>query len=597
MRELPSAMTRAARCARPLWMRRAGARRQHGSVAVVAVIWLSVAIAALGALDVGNVFFARRQLQRTADLAALAAVQMIGSTGGCATATTAAQQNAAANGFTAGSTTTINTTCGRWDTSKSTYFGTSGNPLNAVQVTTTQVVPYFFLGPSRNVSATATAFASNIDAFSLGTGIASINTQQSALLNAILGGLLNANLSLSVGDTQSLASAHIKLDDLRVALGAATMKQLLGTSVSVHDLMVAMATALTAGGNTVSAGILNTLALAVPGGQNIALGNGVSSAPGLLALGLANPESAASASINALDALLVAAQIAQSPHVNPDGSTTQPPAINVAAALPGVAALSLQVVNPPVLAVGEGGTDGSGLPRTGAQAASIKLNVTLPPLLAQPLNLGIATISALSTPIVLTLAIAPAAATLSTIDCESSKAATRATMQVTPGIAALCLGADSNCSQTTKPARMKVASISLVLLGQVADVQLAGLKAQATPGPTSLVFDGSSGSFDVTKSTNSNAVGSDLSSLTTGLLASLGAPNAVSIKLLGTADLGALLQPILSAVGIALTGLLQPVFDLLNTLIVPTLSLLGVQVGTATVHNMSLTCGVSQLVN
>ncbi|MFB9127736.1 hypothetical protein ACFFYR_32930 [Paraburkholderia dipogonis] len=71
----------------------------------------------------------------------------------------------------------------------------------------------------------------------------------------------------------------------------------------------------------------------------------------------------------------------------------------------------------------------------------------------------------------------------------------------------------------------------------------------------------------------------------------------MSIKLLGTADLGALLQPILSAVSIALSGLLQPVFDLLNTLIVPTLSLLGVQVGTATVHNMSLTCGVSQLVN
>ncbi|MFC6313753.1 hypothetical protein E2553_05600 [Paraburkholderia dipogonis] len=597
MRRLSFAMSRAARRAHPLRMRRAGARRQHGAVAVVAVIWLSVAIAALGALDVGNVFFARRQLQRTADLAALAAVQMIGSTGGCASATTAAQQNAAANGFTAGGTTTIDTTCGRWDTSKSTYFGTNGNPLNAVQVTTTQVVPYFFVGPSRNVSATATAFASNIDAFSLGTGIASINTQQSALLNAILGGLLNASVSLSVGDVQSLASAHIKLDDLRVALGAATMKQLLGTSVSVHDLMIAMATALTAGGNTVSAGILNTLAFAVPGGQNIALGNGVSSAPGLLALEVANPESAASASINALDALLVAAQIAQSPHVNSDGSTTQPPAINVAAALPAVAALSLQVVNPPVLAMGEGGTDASGQPRTGAQAASIKLNMTLPPLLAQPLNLGIATISALSTPIVLTLAIAPATATLSSVDCESSKAATRATMQVTPGIALLCLGADSNCSPTTKPARMKVASISMALLGQVADVQLAGIKAQATPGQTSLVFDGSSGSFDVTQSTNSNAVGSDLSSLTTGLLANLGAPGAVSIKLLGTADLGALLQPILSAVSIALSGLLQPVFDLLNTLIVPTLSLLGVQVGTATVHNMSLTCGVSQLVN
>jgi uncharacterized membrane protein len=42
---------------------------------------------------------------------------------------------------------------------------------------------------------------------------------------------------------------------------------------------------------------------------------------------------------------------------------------------------------------------------------------------------------------------------------------------------------------------------------------------------------------------------------------------------------------------------LQPVFNLLDAVLVPTLSLLGVQVGTATVHNMSLTCGVAQLVN
>ena len=47
------------------------ARRQHGAIAVLAVIWLSLAIAALGAIDVGNVYFVRRQLQRTADLAAV----------------------------------------------------------------------------------------------------------------------------------------------------------------------------------------------------------------------------------------------------------------------------------------------------------------------------------------------------------------------------------------------------------------------------------------------------------------------------------------------------------------------------------------------
>jgi uncharacterized membrane protein len=596
MRELPSAMTRAARCAHPLWMRRAGARRQHGAVAVVAVIWLSVAIAALGALDVGNVFFARRQLQRTADLAALAAVQMIGSTGGCATATTAAQQNAAGNGFTAGSTTTINTTCGRWDTSKSTYFGTSGNPLNAVQVTTTQVVPYFFLGPSRNVSATATAFASNIDAFSLGTGIASINTQQSALLNAILGGLLKTSVSLSVGDTQSLATAHINLQDLMVALGASTMQGLLGTSVSFQQLMVAMVTALQTGGDTINASILQKVAVAIPGGQNITIGDGGASSPGLLALGLANPNAAATATVNAFDALLVAAQIAQR---SPDGTQGNAPVINVAAGLAGVAGISLQVINPPVLAVGEGGTLPDGTYRTMARAAVINASVNLLPLSTTlpPITVGLApvlavTLSVLNTPLVVTIGAAPATASLSSVDCESTKAATNATIQVTPKLATACIAGDASCTKTVNIVSLSIIAAGITLPGSV---ELKRLSVSVSPGTTTpLVFDGSSGSFDASKSANSNAIGSDGAALTSQLLSAL--PSALKIKALGV-DLSSLTTPILSGVTSLINPILQPIFGLLDTILIPTLSLLGVQVGTATVHNMSLTCGVSQLVN
>ncbi|WP_454825091.1 TadG family pilus assembly protein [Paraburkholderia xenovorans] len=595
MRKLPSAMTLAARNARPRWTKRAPARRQHGAIAMLAAIWLSVAIAALGALDVGNVYFARRQLQRTADLAGMAAVQLIGSTGGCATATTAAQQNAAANGFTAGSTTTISTTCGRWDTSSNTYFGTSGNPLNAVQVKTTQVVPYFFVGPSRNVSATATAFASNIDAFSLGTGIASINTQQSALLNAILGGLLNTSVSLNVGDTQSLATAHVKLEDLKVALGAATMKGLLGTTVSFQQLMVAMVTALQTGGDTINAAILQRLAVAIPGGQNITIGDGVTSAPGLLALGLANPDAAASATVNAFDALLVAAQIAQR---SPDGTLGKAPVINVAAGLAGVAGISLQIVNPPVLAVGEGGTSADGTYRTNARTAVVNASVNLLPLNLPTITVGGApllavTLSALSTPLNVSVQTAQGSASLTSVDCESTKAATNATIKVTPGIAALCIAGDASCS---KP--VNVVSLSAVVLGitvPAGTVALNPIKARLDPGTlTPLVFNGSSGSFDASKSANSNAIGSDGAVLTSTLLNSLSGALVVNVQ---TVDLGGVVSLILSGLTGLLVPVLQPVFNLLDAVLVPTLSLLGVQVGTATVHNMSLTCGVAQLVN
>ncbi|WP_244305835.1 TadG family pilus assembly protein [Paraburkholderia lacunae] len=582
---------------------RARHRRQHGAVAVLAALWLSIALAALGALDVGNVYFARRQLQRTADLAAMAGVQVISSSGGCATATTAVQQNAAANGFSAdGTTMTLNTTCGRWDTSSNTYFGTSGNPLNAVQVQATQVVPYFFLVGKRNVTATATALASNIDSFSLGTGIATINTQQSALLNAILGGLLKTSVSLSVGDMQSLATAHIKIQDLMVALGVSTVQGLLDTTVSYQSLTVAMVKALQAGGDTINAAILQTLAVAVPGGQNITVGDGGTSAPGLLALGLANPNSAMTATINVFDALMVAAQIAQR---SPDGTASKAPLINVAAGLPGVAGVSLRIINPPALAMGEGGTymlNGVSTPRTQARTAVINADVSLSPLpLFSSLTLGLpsvlsVSVSALSTPLVVSLAVAPGTATLSSVDCESTKAATAATIQVAPGIASVCLGANSSCGGA-----IKVASVSTTILGanvQVANVVLNGIgPMQLAPGTTTpLVFDGSSGSFDATRSANSNALGSDASVLTTQLLAAL--PGALDVSLLNhSVDLSALLSPILSGVANALTPLLQTVFALLDTVLVPTLSLLGAQVGTATVHNMSLTCGVSQLVN
>ncbi len=75
-------------------------------------------------------------------------------------------------------------------------------------------------------------------------------------------------------------------------------------------------------------------------------------------------------------------------------------------------------------------------------------------------------------------------------------------------------------------------------------------------------------------------------------------PKILKVSLLNDLiDISSLFRQITTALATALTPLLQPVFGLLDTIFVPTLSLLGVQVGTATVHNMSLTCGVSQLVN
>lgn len=553
---------------------------------MLAAIFLIVAIAALGAIDIGNIYFVRRQLQRTADLASMAAVQMISMPSGCAGAGTTALANAKANGFTvdptSAQTSTLTTTCGRWTTSASPSFGQSGTPQNAVQVQVQQLVQPFFFVAGHTVSATATAVASNIDQFKLSTGIATLNTQQSALLNAILGGLLGSTVALSVGDTQSLAATNITLGNLMVALNASSMQGLLSTAVSYQNLMLAMVTALQTNGDTVNASILKTLAVAIPGGQNINLSSSANS-PGLLSLGLANPDSAANATINLLDTVLAAAQIAQ---YNPNGTS---PVINVAAGLTGVANMSIQVINPPVSAIGEGNAN----PPVTASTAAIKVTLTLAAL--PPVNLGLASVALLSTPLMITAKVAPATAELSNVDCESTMAATQATIKVTPSIAAVCVGGVTNCDPGSVVPPVNVASVTLAG-ANVLNVSLNGLgPASLSPGTTPITINGASGSFNVTAPpVTSNALGSDLSSLTAPLLSQL--PTALSIQVLGSNLLGDLLSGVLSLVTTTLSPLLTTIFGLLNTLIVPTLSLLGVQVGTATVQNLSLTCGVPQLV-
>jgi uncharacterized membrane protein len=572
---------------RPCRRRVGGARRQHGAIAIVAAMFLIVALAALAAIDVGNVFFVRRQLQRTADLAALAAVQVVSTPSGCGGGvSTTAQVNATANGFTAdGSTKKLTANCGRWKPGAATAFTQGGTPANAVQVKVSQFVPYFFLGKGQTVTATSVATASNIDVFSLGTGIATLNTQQSALLNAILGGLLHSNVALSVGDTQSLAAANINLAGLMTALNASSMQGLLATSVSYQNLVVAMVNALRSGGDTVNAAILQTLAVAVPGGQNINLGYNSSTSTGLLALGLANPDSAATATVNVLDTVLAAAQIAQS---NPSGTA---PVINVAAGLTGVANMSMQMINPPVLAVGEAGLT----PPVTARTSAIKVTLTLAALPSAPL--GLASVALLNTPLMVTLEVAPGKAELSNVDCETTKAATTVKFKVTPGVASLCLGGVTDCTPGSVVPSVNVAAVTL-LGANVLNVALKGLgPASLSPGSTDVSINGSSGSFNVVaQPVNSNQLGSDLSSLTSTLLGQLSQPNALTLQVLGSNLLGDLLSGVISLVTTTLSPLLQTIFGLLNTLVAPVLNLLGVQIGTATVHNMSLTCGVPQLV-
>ena len=80
---------------------------------------------------------------------------------------------------------------------------------------------------------------------------------------------------------------------------------------------------------------------------------------------------------------------------------------------------------------------------------------------------------------------------------------------------------------------------------------------------------------------------------TLGFATQLSAQNGLTVSLLGAP------LPFGSAVAQALLSfvlpLLTPIFNALDTVLDPVLQLLGAQIGVSTVHDLSLTCGQSQL--
>jgi uncharacterized membrane protein len=574
--------------------RRAGhasMRRQRGVTILVAALCLGLVVVAAGAIDIGNLYFARREMQRTADMAATAGAQTVSNGGACASATTSAQNNAVSgNGLSTSATVTV--VCGRWDPSANSgqsYFSTSGSPMNAVQVTVSETVPYFFLGPARVVQAVSTAEATNIRSFSLTSSVATLS---GGLVNGLLNSLLGTNLNLSVVSYQGLATTQIKLGDLAAAIGVGSMTQLLNTNISLPNLVSAM---IAAAGKSTLVGAtaitdLGTIQAAIPGGLQVALGN-TTSTNGLLAVALDDPQAAVSATVNALDVLMAAAEIA---HGNSAFN------LNTALNLSPLANISAQakIIQPPVIAVGEAGTYANGTYRTSAHSAQVQvyLNVNLLNVSLGVLGISLVSLNALNLPVYIEAG--GGTAVLQSTVCTSQQATSQSTIVATSDPAALCIGADasSNFTNTTTASQCKLpTSITTVsALGytaiSVSVGSTSGLNLTLSGNPTTFVFDGVPNSTDAYQSTNTNGVGTATAGLLTQLASAMATNIHATVPVVG--DITALVSPLLSAI----VAVLNPILTSLDALLVPLLQLLGVQIGVSTVHDLGLACGQAQLV-
>jgi uncharacterized membrane protein len=583
-------------------------RRQRGVTIVLAAICIGLAMTALGAIDIGHVYLARRDMKRTADLAAAAGVQLINSASGCAGASAEARSNATANGLPTGSAVAVQ--CGRWDTSANpapSYFSATGTPQNAIQVSVSENVPYFFLGPARTIQATSIAEATNVGAYTIGTSLLAVGGPvcgtggSSGLVNGILNALLGTGngLQLSAASYCGLAGARFKISDLMAAANALTVNQLLTTSVTVKGLAQLMVTALSQT-SVVNADLqtsvdaLKTIADAnIPGSQTFPIGNS-SGAPGLLALGLADTQAAFNATVSPFDALLVAAEI--------DQQGQSPVTVLGGLNLPGLSTnLSVQVIQPPVLAVGEAGINpATGAYRTLASSAQVRayLNVAIGTL---GLNLGpLGQLFSLNVNLPVNIEVAPGQAWLASTQCAATQAASQSNIGVETGLATVCVGdppANQAASQAFSCGNPATIASAAVGGASVVAVQAALSVPLVNPQSGSVTFDGTVADADNTSSyqgTDSNDLGTVMANTLSSVSSQLSAPHALTATLLGVPiSVSGIAGPILSLLTPALTSLLSQ----LDTVFIPVLQLLGAQVGISTIHDQSLTCGVSQLVD
>ncbi|WP_080423658.1 TadG family pilus assembly protein [Burkholderia ubonensis] len=645
---------------RPAGRDRLRMRGQRGAVSVLATVWVLVAFVTLGAIDIGNLFFQRRDLQRIADLSALAAVQSLDpSDTSCGAANTAALNNARAN-ETSNTVTTgapargqdqVAATCGRWDpqvyAGRPAYFAPAASgmtQLNATQVTVTRTMRYSFLGVVSmlgagpgTMSATATARASAIDTFSISATLASVDP---VWLNGILSALLGTSVSLTLADYQALAGANIKLLGISTALGAGTVNGLVDLSVTVPTLignLSAYVGALQAGGGNgpgyvaqlqAASTALGKLAGASVGNTTVVVANAPNA---LLNISLGNPQSGADAQVNLLDLLTTAAQVAA---YNKGHAVS----LNTGVTLPlgasgfNVVSLQLQVLNPPSIAVGEAGLLPNGTWRTQASSAQIGvyLNVQTPSI---PITgaLGLSglidlTLSGINLPIYLLVG-GPAVASLAATKCGSATTPSTTTIVATPGIAKLCISAPpsgtlnlSNVSTCPPAGTLQLLNLQAstllsppVSLGVSASIsnpvlQIVGTASSSAPyagypsatpyhfcnAPAGLATPVSCGSGWVSPSTASSP-NSYWTTYVNNLGASLGtALSNINLNAITILGIPIPLGPLLNAIG---SLVLQPVLSALDAVLVPILGLLGVQVGQATVHQISLTCNAAQLVN
>ncbi|WP_372657711.1 pilus assembly protein TadG-related protein [Hydrogenophaga sp.] len=404
---------------------------QRGSILINAAVALSLAVVLLVGLDLGYLFYLKRDMQKTADLSSLAAAPHV-QPNDCTAAEAAALSNASLNlsGFTpvAG--------CGNWNPAHAgpSHFVAGQTPFNAVRVgflvTPPPLLPMPTIARTIGVEAVA-AIDSPVAAFSVGSRL--LRLQSDSLLPSML-----KTLGVGLSDTdilsyQGLKNASITGAGLLAALNVPVSADIdVGTlnalavvrDLTLGNLLNATLVSLQSQGPTVLGQVLllehltqhlnsDTLNTRIPlfGTTNLA---------GIL-VGLDDTGIAAlDARVDVLSLVSTSLAVANGSHF------IDMPALSVP--LLGVA-VKVTVVEPPTIGIGGVGT----IARTAQIRSYVRVNSNGVPLLGAVLDLfG----TSLDLPIIVELA--QSSGELTAIDCQSPRQ--NATIAVSSSAVNLCMG-------------------------------------------------------------------------------------------------------------------------------------------------------------
>lgn len=554
-------------------------RRQHGSMAIAMMLMLLGLISILGIVEVGYLYWAHRDAQKVADLAALSGAQQLPD---CTAATTAASNNATTDNSFKGTPTV---SCGAWGGAASPDSVTPASSSTAATNTGVKVVaqmpltPFFGFAKFSGTNATAVAINNQpIASFSVGSSLANISP--TSPLNLLLKSALGTQLGLQLLSYNGIANTNISLLDLinQLNINAGTVNGVLSAPITVSDFLGAYVQVLQQSSNAanIDLSLVNSQIAAIEaqiGNTPLKLGDILN-----VNANTTDPNAALKTNVSALDILSAVLLAADSKN----GVALPATSINI----PGIASvnLMLSIVEPPQLGIGGIGTT--------VHTAQIRLYLDVTALSGTALTGGQSLLD-----IPLYLEVAPTDATLTSIQCGVSP--NTATIQVEPGVLNAFLGkgippsAFSNTSQTWQSLidAGSMAPLVNVNLGPITVAQLlASANVQLATNPvTSCTYQvGQQGLCP-------SAPTGILSTAITSLLSSSNLKTGFNVLgLLNGLNLGPLVS--------GLTGLLQPVlsplFGTLDTLLVnQLLAVLGVNIGTANVTLISINCNAgAQLV-